>query len=521
MNTLIHLCRKDFSFARPALWGAWAVFLVAALMPRFITGALVEAAAPILGLLQVAQYFQIFSATLKILRADTYSGGHAFIGTRPVTKSTLWLSKILGISVFVLFPWWITTCVGVLASGIRLSPSDWILLVAEKTLFAGSIASIALVVGTHARHFVRTLLLTIALGAAMLYLAVFVFNRPGVLNFTMDAGHLKVAKWLVLQGMVTVSGLWLSRHWIVKRNPVTSFIRAVACVACIGLCSAFWSLNFVEPLAAAGTDAKPEISWTTAPQIASSTRNGEAYSSVQRGANFLRVPETWSALPAGVRSEARFADGGVIASMTSNSPTYGNFTQSLLPSLGIRDGVDSTIPIDPQSFTWFDCTDRLLRGKNGQSFSLSGEAMVELFEPIVLAELPARSGESAVSGRSRYRIERVAAATDASVTVEISATGAAIHSRGGGNLPDSVEILLVNARGGQHTRIGHMSGSSSAAFGWFYRRNQIPIEGSGAGEQIDAREFLKGARLYLIGRRYHGTVRVPFQMPEIRLESHR
>ena len=104
MSTLIHLCLKDHSFAKHALWGAWAVFLVAALMPTFITGALDAAAVPILGLVFVASLFQVFAATLKILRADSFTDGNAFIGTRPMTMTMLWLSKLIAIAAFVMLP---------------------------------------------------------------------------------------------------------------------------------------------------------------------------------------------------------------------------------------------------------------------------------------------------------------------------------------------------------------------------------------------------------------------------------
>ncbi|MCB1132619.1 MAG: ABC-2 transporter permease, partial [Verrucomicrobiae bacterium] len=183
MATLIHLCRKDFAFARNGLFGAWAVFLAAALVPLVITGALVEAAAPILGLLLAVQYFQIFAATLKILRADSYSGGDAFIGTRPVTRNTLWLSKVLSITAFVLVPWLLVKAFGVIALRLQLTPGDWLLYIIETTLVFGIPASIAWIVGTHTRGFIGSTVLTMVLAALVLWLAVAIFNRPGGFQF--------------------------------------------------------------------------------------------------------------------------------------------------------------------------------------------------------------------------------------------------------------------------------------------------------------------------------------------------
>jgi hypothetical protein len=181
MASLIHLCRKDYSFAKHVLLGSWVVFLVAALMPRFITGALADAALAILGPLWAVQYFQIFASVLKILRTDSFSGGNAFIGTRPVTMTMLWLSKLVAIAAFVLWPYLLAQVIGVWVLRVHLTPGDWMLFLIEKKLLFGMPAAIALIVGTHTRHFVWTTLLTIAFGALMLWLATsieFHYGRP-------------------------------------------------------------------------------------------------------------------------------------------------------------------------------------------------------------------------------------------------------------------------------------------------------------------------------------------------------
>jgi hypothetical protein len=522
MAALIHLCRKDYSFAKHALWGAWAVFLVAALMPRLVSGALAEAAAPILGLLLAVQHFQIFASVLKILRADSYSGGHAFIGTRPVTKTTLWLSKLISIATFVLVPWLVAKAIAVIAAGVHPSSSDWAMLVCEEILWFGTVASVGLVVGTHTRQFAWTVLLTIALCACVLWLAVSVFNRPGGLNFITEARHLKASQWLVAQALITLSGLALSWLWITRRNPVISIATGGLLAALVFLGSKHWNINFIERLAAPQTTAKPRISWVGDPMVSKTSRNNMAFATVSSAIRVEGTPEGCIAFPAGVRSFACYADGTTHSGHTANSTTHGDATRALFPSLGEPPLTDNAWPMDPNRFTIFQGYMALARKKAGMPCTLRGEALVELHEPVVLANLPARSGESATSGRFRYHVERVAPTGPDQVAVDISVTGIRLSSRDDLlNEQSEIEMLLVNSRIGHHTPIGYLSGGSYAVPGWFSLRRVFPIDGRSVDDKIDPVDFLKDARLYLIGRRYRGTVRVPFEIPDVDLNSGR
>lgn len=521
MTTLIHLCRKDFSFAKYDLIGAWAVFLVAAMLPRFLTSALAEAAAAVLGLLLIVQYFQIFAASLKILRADSFHGGNAFIGTRPVTKTLLWFSKIASIATFVLVPWLLAKMIGILTLGVHLSTSDWVIFVCEEMLVFGTIAALALVVGTHTRNFVRTSLLTIALVAGVLWLAASIFNRSGGLHFITEARHLKASQWLVAQTLITASGLALSWLWIARRSMRASTAAGVLGFAAIALIAKSWDINYVERLAAAGTTTAPRLSWTGEPRISESGRNNVRFTTVVRGVELEDVPDGWTGFPSGVISEAHFADGTKLIGHATNSRTYGDATRALLPTMDIPINPDLAVPMQGLS-TWFECEQSRVREMAGAPCTIRGAAMVELHEPIVLANLPAISGASAASGRLHCRIERLEANPEGVILLDISFAGASLRTHGDwGNLHDEIELLIVNPRTGNHTSIGHQSGTTSSTFGWSFLQRRLPIKGSAVDDTVDYRGFLKDARVYLIGRRYRGTVRVPFEMPEVRLERER
>ncbi len=178
--------------------------------------------------------------------------------------------------------------------------------------------------------------------------------------------------------------------------------------------------------------------------------------------------------------------------------------------------------MDRDRSTFFECDVASALETAGMRCTVRGEALIELNEPVVLANLPARSGESAASGRFRYRIERVSPSAQGQVKVEVTATGINLTSRDGWRKwGDDIEVFLVNPRSGKHTRIGYSNGTCFGGPGWVSLKQEYSIEARTADEQVDPTDFLKDARLYLIGQRYRGTVRVPFEIADVELVSGR
>ncbi len=527
MNLIIHLCRKDFSFAKHALWGAWAMFLLAALMPAFLTGALVDAAGAILGLLYVVPLFLIFSTTLRILSADTLTGGNAFISTRPVTMTKLWFSKLVAITALLLLPWLLAQVIGVWMLRVHLTPADWILFLAEKTLLFGLPASIALIVGTHTRHFVWGTMLFIAFNALLLWLAVTIFNRPGGLNFITEARLLKASQWLVAQSLIPIAAILLAWLWMARRRISWSIGAGGIALAAIAIVSTQWQVNFVKPLAISEVDRIPtahdlRIAWLGDSHISSSSRNRVSLTSVTREAKVAGTPTGWLANPSGVRADARFRDGSMIAAQATHSRHTGDYSRAMLPSLVVE------VPLKhPRSLnlghwaTWFETPTSLLRDRTDTTCTISGECMVELDQPVVLANLPAQSGASASRGRFRYRIEQVAA-SGAEISVKFTVSGVDLTSRADPmNKHVEIEILLINPKTREYTALGLGSSSSQNVPGWMTRTHSLRIDDWPDKQTSDPQIFLKDARIYLIGRRHGGTVRVPFEMRDIELKPDR
>lgn len=521
MKLLIHLCRKDYSFAKHTLWGAWAVFLVAVLMPVIMTGPLVNAVALFLVLVSFAPLLLIFAATLRILSADSFTGGHAFIGTRPVTMTMLWLSKLITIAAFVLLPWLLAQIIGVFALGLHLTPADWMLFLIEKKLLFGIAMAIPLMVGTHTRNFGWTTLLTITFTILMIRFATTTLGKPGGLDFIMEARYLRASQWLVTQLLISIAALLLSWLWMVRRNLSWSIAVGLIAIAGIAIVSTNWQVNFVEKLAFSKAPAAPNlcITWLDGPSISGSSRNHVQFTRVIRDAKLEGVPDGWIASFSGIRANAHFHNGGVMTGDTINSRKYGDFSRALLPALGVDLPMNHPDRLNQWNFiTWFEAESSLLRDRPDPVATISGTCMVELDQPVVLANLPARNGASASNGRFLYRVESVEP-SGSSISVKLTVCGATLGSRGDwSDILRGIEILLINPKIGKQTQ-SQWSGGSTSGLGWASLRRDLSIDDWPNSGTSDPLAFLNGARLYVIGRRHGGTVPLPFDIPEIRLEK--
>jgi hypothetical protein len=140
----------------------------------------------------------------------------------------------------------------------------------------------------------------------------------------------------------------------------------------------------------------------------------------------------------------------------------------------------------------------------------------------VLAELPAQVGASAVIGRFNYRIDHLNA-IEGQVSVQLSIHGVALRSKGDrtrATLP--MELLFVNPSTGKFTNTSGSGGSNSTGGEWIALHKTVTINDEIAStHRPDAAAFLQGARLYILGARYGGNMKLPYEIPEILLEEKR
>ena len=528
MAILIHLCRKDFAFAKHALWSAWAVFLATALMPVFMAGGLMEAIAMILSLLFAASLFLVFTSTLKILRSDSFTDGNSFISTRPLTKTMLWFSKIAGTAIFVLVPYLLAQVIGVLALSVHYTPGDWGLLLVENTLLFGMPAVIALIVGTHTRNFVWATMLTIVIAAAILWLGITISSGPDSMElFIAEGGHLKASQWLVAQALVCAAGILLAWLWIARRSLSWSIAAGVLALAVIAGVSTQWKANFVNRFALSDVDVNPtasdlRITWLGEPSLSGSSQKNVRYTRIFQQARVDGVPDGWMANLLSCQTIARFRDGGEVVAQAVNTGRDGDGSRDLLPSLGIELPLKHPRREDIERLgISFEIASSLLRDRVETNGTISGVGLVDFYQPVVLANLPAESGASAGHGRFRYRIEEMKVIGGA-ISAVVTVLGPTLSSKGDRQiLNDGIELLLINPKTGEHSVIGYNSGSTSGGHSWAIMHRSLRIDDWPDRKTSDPQTFLKDARLYLIGRNYGGTVRVPFEMPEIDLKTGR
>ncbi len=264
----------------------------------------------------------------------------------------------------------------------------------------------------------------------------------------------------------------------------------------------------------------PRLFWIEEPRLSGTSRNNVSYTTVIRETKVGNVPDGWLAHPSGVWSQARFSDGDVITSELVNSPHYGDCSRAILSSLAVGFSLQHSEGLTiGRGTTWFECPTSLLQDRTDTTCTISGECLIELYQPVVLANLPAESGTSTRHGRYRFRISRVEA-SERGISVHLAVLGVELAFGDDWNITDDkLEILLINPNTSEHTEIGSMSGSASWGPGWLTMRRNLRIENRPDKEPSDSNTFLKDARLYLIGRRDGGTARIPFEMPDIELNA--
>lgn len=520
MRTLIHLCRKDFASAKHTICGAWMVFLGFALVPAFVTDGAEHGRLFHLGA-ELVPWFQVIFLTLMILRVDPFTGSNSFIGTRPVSKSTMWFSKMVSIFVFVMVPCLFAQFIGVLLLGVKPGPSDWAIWWVGGVLGFGVPVTIAWIVGTTTRSAILSTGFTMALILGICLLFISLGNDMDEFRSLAEAEHLKASRSLVACLQILIAGPLLAGCWIVWRRVWWSIATCIGTAAVITIVSTRWNFNFVERLVKADLNETPtleglRITTRGRPLVTDSRQDGTRKTTVSLEASVDGVPNAWTAHPAGIKAIARFRDGGMIHGVCLNQATHGTSILSKLPSLGI--GIDEGVSgAEPCQTKWFETESWRLADYPDRNCTITGESWVEFYQPCVLAVLSAESGAVAVQGCIRCEVENVRIGSDV-ISMDLTLTHLNLSSRGEPtNFRQGIALLLINQNTRQRTDI-RMGGAMESRTMRTRLSPDFRIQPSRLeGEGVDPRAFLKDAKLYLIGARYGGTARVRFELPEIRL----
>ncbi len=526
MKTLIHLMKKDFSYAMPWVAGTWFALAAGNCLLWMMAGGDGFTSLMVI----IARLFPvilIFSTSAKIVQCDPFNGTTGFMGTRPVKPARLLGGKLGAIALFLILPAVVFALLNAAFMRVQISALDYLLLFIEKSLFFSLIAALAVVASMITLRVGAMALVSVAIVVAFFFPFLFVHGNalPGSME---DLNH-QASLWLVIKVFLLLAAVAAAMSWVIRRRVWLTVVVFLLGWGCLVSLDKLWKWDFVDDLSKDASMAEivsgdPALSWLDEPGVGSNNyRNNIQYLKVGRAGRVTGLMDGWTGKLAKFRSEAHFANGEVWQSQgNSDIYPYDDLVSQLLPGLGIE------VPMDHPMYlyrkysesTLFECEKSRLDGLADRRASIRGTGTCQLYQPTVLAVLPAKAGVSAVSGRSRYRIDRLEA-SGREISVDISIRSVALDSRGdsAGDMAP-LEVLIVNPVTKEFTAPGGSGGSSSFGGERVSIHKTMSLDDHRRTAQApNARTFLDGARLYLIGTRYGGNITLPYEIPSFMLEE--
>ncbi|MEO8614690.1 MAG: hypothetical protein ABI600_06080 [Luteolibacter sp.] len=526
MKTLIHLCKKDFTFAKPWILGTWFALAISNLLPWIrLQG---EASLPFMMLRLLAPAVMVFLASTRIIHCDRFVGTSGFMGTRPVRATTLLRNKLILIVLVLVLPAVAFAMLNAACLRVRLSPLDCLLLFTENWLYFSLIAGAAVAYSVISRNVSIMVIFIIATPSLFLMLlAMFNLNWP--FGKSLEAQHLSASFQLVAQAFLSVAAIAIAISWVAKRRiwlTATGFLLGAAFLVAPGL---FWKWNFVDEMSKqAATEeivsGKAALAWLDKPSLSSNqSRESIPYSQVKHFGRVTGLKDGWVGKLVKFQSEARFSDGTIWTS-TGGSEFYpfGQLAPEILLQLGIQVPEDHPMRVYQsfQAWTLFECEKHRLEKHSNRRASIRGTGIFQLSQPCILADMPATAGASVVNGRFDYHLDSVSTFTR-EISYQISIRGVALASRGDNRRGDDmVEVLFANPMTGKFTNTRGSGGSSSAGGDWISIHGSVSLDQQqGNPSEKETEAFLKDARLYIIGTRYGGNITLPYEIPEMLMEE--
>ena len=286
MNTLLHLCKKDFTYAKPWIVGTWFALAISNLLPWVSPEG--EISLPFMMIRLLAPAVLVFLTSVKIILCDPFVGSAGFMGTRPVRAIRLLTHKLLLIAFVLVLPAVAFALLHAVCMRVNLTASDWLLLVIENWLYFSLIAAVAVMFSAISRK-VGTMVFFLAAGAAMLALYGAYFANPRSYEETLEDEHLRASITLVAQAFLASAAVAVAASWAKERRiwlTVAVFLSAASGMIALG---GRWKWNFVDELSRDVTTQEittgsPAIKWMEKTPRFGSHRSRESvpYSQVQR-----------------------------------------------------------------------------------------------------------------------------------------------------------------------------------------------------------------------------------------------
>jgi hypothetical protein len=529
MKTLIHLCKKDFIHAKPWILGTWLTLAISTLLPWISPEG--EAAAPFMMFQRLAPAVMIFLTCAKIIHCDPFVGTSAFMGTRPVRATTLLRNKLVLIALVLVLPAAGFALLHAACMRLNLSALEWQLLFIENWLYFSLIAGAAVAYAVISRNVGIMVIFVIATPSLFLMLlAMFHLNWP--FGKSLEDQHLRDSFQLVAQAFLSITAVAIAMNWAAMRRIWLTAAGFLLCAAFLVWPNTFWKWNFVDELSQDARAAEivsdhVEVQWTDAPGFYSQSisMNNTIYSLVTRPGRVTGLKDGWTGKLVRFQSEARFKDGTVLKSEgVSRNGSFDDPTPVFLPELGIDIAGKRFTRNIVRDLAWplFECEKSRLLEISDRRASIHGTGTFQINQPVILAELPAQAGASVAIGRTRYKIDSLTP-SDEQIYLHLSTCGVPLTSLGDRSREiGRTEFLLVNPATKEFTQTFGSGAGNRAGNVWHTVQQTFWIQQeAGSTRQPSPGEFLQGARLYIIGIRYGGNIKLPYEIPEMLLEEKR
>ncbi len=245
MNTLLHLCKKDFTFAKPWILGTWFALAISNILPWISPEG--RAGEPFMMIRLLAPVVMIFLASTRIIHCDSFVGTSGFMGTRPLRATTLLGNKLVLIAFVLVLPAVGFALLHAACLRVNLSALEWLLLFIENWLYFSLIAGAAVAYAVISRHVgIMVVLIMATLFLFLMLLAMFNLNWP--FGDSLEDQHLKASFQLVAQAFLSIAAVVIAMSWVALRRiwlTATGFLVCAAFLVAPGL---FWKWNFVDEM---------------------------------------------------------------------------------------------------------------------------------------------------------------------------------------------------------------------------------------------------------------------------------
>lgn len=468
MIHLIHLCKKDLAFTKTWILGTWLVLAMSTILPWISMGS--DASEPFMMIRLFAPALAVFLASTRIIHCDPFVGTSGFMGTRPLRATRLLGQKLIFIALVLVLPAVGFAVLHALSMRVQLSASDYLVLMIENCLFFSVISGVAILFAVISRNTgMMVVFILLSFLGLFLYSAFFGTLKTSF-GTSLKEQHLRASLQLVAQTFLPITTVAIAMSWAARRRiwlTATVFLLSTGILVWI---MNRWTWNFVDAMSKDATleeiiAESPTIEWIDPPRFISNvSKQSIPYLQIVRTGRMIGLQDGWVGGLVKFQTEAKFVDGTVWKSKgDSELYPFSDGTETLLPQLGIQFPEDHEMRLYELAWIWtlFEFEKSRLQEKSEHRAQIRGIGTFQLYQPVVLAELPAQAGSTAVSGRFKYRINSLNA-IEGKISVNLRIHGVALRMKGDSTRASlEPELLFVNRRTKQFTIASGSGGSST------------------------------------------------------------